>query len=260
MQTSDHSHPLPLKSLLTDTEPIVSWLVPGFLPRGSLIALAGEPGAGKSLFSYTLSIGLATGVSVLNWLLQPTKVVYFDDENGRPDAVQYLKWAWHGLNQPSLPLLEQNLLVYPFHLGNKDWAKTAFELVVAAQPGLIVIDTATPSCFIQDENSNAEASSAILKLRTLMSAVSPTATCLVLKHAKLKSLGEGRRTLRGAKAWEGAVDSIVFFVRNEGHPRDDGLSGTKLIPAKRRAFGLTTTVHISPEWTVDKQGLILTRT
>ena len=92
-----------------------------------------------------------------------------------------------------------------------------------------------------------------------MAATTPTAACIALKHAKVDH-ENGRYTLRGAKAWEGSVDSIVYQIKSAGAPRSDGLAITKLQPAKTRAFGLRDPVHINPSWVNNREGLTLTRT
>jgi len=250
---------LPIAELLSGKEPPVSWLVNNLLPRGSLIALAGEPGAGKSFVSYTLSLCLASGVDFLGFGIEsPAKVLYFDQENSRPDTTQYLRWSWIGLNRPTLPQIESNLAIAHFALGTHDWLSKAQSYVLSVKPELIIIDTATPALAIDDENDNGEAAKAIGKLRTLQGLLSPSPAIIVLKHAKVKS-EDGAYTLRGAKAWEGQVDGIIYQIRSAGNPRLDGLRSTSLVPAKTRAFGLRDTVKINPEWTEERAGLRLSR-
>ena len=258
MQTPDHSRltTLSLPELLAGTDVPVTWLVPDLLPQGSLVVLAGEAGAGKSVLCYTLSLALAGGADFLGHLLTPRPVAYFDQENSRPDCVQYLRWAWYGLGCPPLPVIAANLHFAPFQLGSRAWEERAASLIVPAQPSLLVFDTATPSCDIRDENDNGEATQAVLAIRRLQALTSPPSTALVLKHAKVLT-EHHQRTIRGAKAWLGAADSVIFHLRNPGQPRKDGLAGTRLEPWKTRAFGLKRTLSIDPQWTPDQRGLIL---
>lgn len=249
---------LDISHALTSADPVVDWLIPNFIPRGSLIALAGEPGAGKSFVAYTLSLALATGTPFLGIPLECKRILYFDQENSRPDCTQYLRWAWNGLGQPPLELLSTNLTIAPFILGTKQWATTAAAYVQLHQPDLIIFDTTTPAFAIEDENDNGEATRAINGLRSLQGLVSVAPAIIALKHAKVKPDGGGY-TLRGAKAWEGAVDSVVYQIKNAGAPRADGLRSTHLEPSKTRAFGLRESIKIDPQWVNGKAGLKLNR-
>ena len=250
---------LPISELLTGSEPPVDWLVQDFIPRGSLIALAGEPGAGKSLLMYTISVALASGSKFLGWpATAPKRVLYFDQENSKADCTQYLRWAWNGLDRPDPRLLDANLAFAHIVLGGSGWGSKAEQYVRETRPELIVIDTTTPACNVEDENDNAEATRAIQQIRRFHALTSPNPAIVALKHAKVRSEGGGH-TLRGAKAWEGMVDSIIYHTKARGKRRADGLRATKLSPAKTRAFGLRTDLIIDPMWTPDRSGLILRR-
>ncbi len=255
---------LPIPELLAGDTPPVEWLVEDFLPRGSLIALAGEPGTGKSFFTYSLTLALTTGTPFLGFPTTPKKVLYFDQENSYADCVQYMRWAWHGAGCPDRDLMAENLSFVAFQLGGSSWPLIMETAIREARPDLIVIDTATPCFNVTDENDNGEATQIINNLRRLMSQTTPTATCIVLKHAKLRP-EDSKYTLRGAKAWEGAVDSILFQTKKAGRPRLDGLSTTVLTPGKVRAFGLRSPLTVNPGWIDDhatgemKVGLRLSR-
>lgn len=244
----------PLIPILTGEEPLVSWLLPDLIPRGSLIALAGVPGVGKSFFMYTLALGLATGQRVVGFdPPHPCRVLYFDNENGRPDRDQYLRDIWKGLGRPSLELIKRNLWCEHFVLGSRHWIDVAAAHIEQRTPDLIVLDTTTPCCEIRDENDNAEASAVITRIRALQTLVKPTAACVAIKHAKVDRVS-GQYTLRGAKAWEGSVDCIIYHVRNQGRS-SPGLAPTRLESGKHRAFGLDSTYYITPHRTPD--GIVL---
>lgn len=252
----------PILHELTGEGPVVRWILPEFLAQGSLIALAGLPGAGKSYLCYTLGIALATGIPVIGYKPDRAyRVLYFDQENSHPDRIQYERWAWNGLGQPSLELLCKNFWCSPFILGSSAWYTAAKAAVDYHKPEIIFIDTATPACGIEDENDNGEASRAVERIRALQNATNPAASCIVLKHAKVRAEGDGAGvyTLRGAKAWEGQVDGIIYHVRGEGRPRKDGLNNTKLQPGKTRAFGLREALTIEPKWLADRSGITLDR-
>lgn len=252
----------PLIAELLGSDPPVDWVLPDFLPQGSLIALAGQPGAGKSYLCYTIGMALATGTPIFGLVPpQPVKVLYFDNENANPDRIQYERWAWTGLDKPSLQLLEKNFWRQPFQLGGNDWSHRLEQDITFFKPRVVFIDTASPCFNVQDENDNAEATRIINKLRACQASISPTVTMVVLKHSKIKAedTGSGYHTLRGAKTWEGSVDAIVYQVPGAGRPRNDGLRNTRLQPSKTRAFGLRSAIEIVPSWVGDKEGIKLER-
>ena len=255
----------PVVAVLTGSDPVVQWLIPDFIAQGSLIVLAGEPGAGKSFVCYTLGLAGATNTPILGFQpTHPLRILYFDQENSRPDRDQYLRWAWNGLNQPSLPMIAANFWVRHFELGTADWVTRAASAITDIQPDIIFIDTATPCCAILDENDNGIATQVINRLRGLQAISNPPAAMIVLKHSRIITEGmdgdnKPRRTIRGAKAWAGAADAVWFHVRTAGHPRTDGLFNTYIEPAKTRAFGLRQTIRINPVWIDNQKGLQLNR-
>ena len=236
-------------------------MIQDFLPQGSLISYAGEPGVGKSVFMMHLAMCLATGTAPLGGLFPanpegPVSVLYFDQENSRPDHFQYLKWAWEGLGRPDISTLSRYLWVPHFELGGADWDDKVAEWIEKVQPRAILYDTKSPSFNTQDENDNSEASKTISTLRELALLTDKPASQIVMMHEKTRSDTSGRRHIRGAKAWEGATDGIVFHTK-KGRQREDGLTMTQLEPSKVRAFGLRKPVDIDPHWGKNKSGLIL---
>lgn len=254
----------PIVPILTGTDPVVQWLMPEFVAQGSLIILAGEPGAGKSFVCYVIGLACAAGIPVLDYVpIRPLRVLYFDQENSRPDRDQYLRWAWNGLGRPDIPLIAQNFWTRHFELGTADWHVRAAHAIKDVCPDIIFFDTATPCFTILDENDNGIATQTVNKLRGLQALLSPAPAIFVLKHSRIvvEDAGEEepRRTIRGAKAWAGAADAVWFHIRTPGRPRTDGLANTYIQPAKTRAFGLRQTVRIHPAWTDESRGLQLVR-
>jgi len=241
------------------------WLIPDLLLQGSMVCLAGEPGAGKSYVSYTAGLAVATGIAALDGIIPPGKpktVIYFDQENSRQDRDKYLRRSWHGLARngklPDVGLLLQHFHPVHFALGDDDWAEIAAEYIALLCPQLVIFDTATPCFNIGDENDNAEAVREIKKIRQLMALGDPVVSAIVLRHAKIAIEKGGRRTMRGAKSWHNAADGIMYQVKQAGRPRGDGLSRTRLEPDKTRAYGLSRTIYITPEWTEEERtGLFL---
>lgn len=243
------------------------WLIRDFMLQGTMTCLAGEPNAGKSYVSYMIGLCLAAGLPLFGNLIpasEPKRVLYFDEENSKGDRDTYLRRAFQGLveqygREPNIELLMENFWPIHFQLGSEDWKDVAAFNVEQIQPHCMMFDTATPAFNIEDENSNAEATKAIKDVRDLMHMTDPVSSSIILKHAKMRTEKGGRRTMRGAKAWQGAADAVMFQVKATGRPRKDGLSLTRLEPDKVRAHGLRQTIYISPEWTDDdRNGLMLT--
>jgi len=233
------------------------WLARDLLPRGNTTILAGEAGAGKSFLSYTLAYCVATGLPFLGHQTIPTNVLYFDEENGEPDFLQYNNWVWAGLNFPPLETLDQRLRIEHGTLVT-GWRERMLAIMEEHQPGLVVIDTATPAFAIKDENDNGEANEVMRRLRQFRRQVGQETTFLILKHEKMNDEIGHRRTIRGAKAWLGAADQVLYHVVARGRRRRDGLRKTKLVPDKIRAFGLRHALLLDPSWSgTQPKGLIL---
>lgn len=247
-----------------DKEP--QWVIPEMLLQGAAVIMAGDAGAGKSYVSYTVGLAIAAGCSALSGIVpegETKRVLYFDQENSVQDRDRYITRSWRGLqdskgNPPDPALLHENFYPVHFALGDDDWFEVAAKYVEQLAPHLIVFDTATPCFNILDENSNAEATRAMKQVRKLMAITEPTATALILKHAKVTDGKGGPRFIRGAKAWKGAADLVMFQVKSQGRPRRGGLNLTRLVPDKARAYGLSNPIYITPSYTDEKKtGLVL---
>jgi RecA-family ATPase len=247
-----------------DIEP--TWLIPGMYLQGTTIAVAGESGVGKSVINYHLAMAVAAGVPAFGGLIpagEPKRVLYFDEENSEQNRNKYIQQVWYGLmatqHDPDLALLQENLWVVAFNLGGEDWAVECEKWVRYVRPHAMWFDTATPCFHVQDENSNAEATAVLRRIEQIKRLTDPVCTALVMKHAKTRSMGEGRRrTMRGAKAWLSAADQTVYHVKRPGRPTKDGLSVTWIEPDKTRAWGLNQNIYVTPSHTDKaKTGIVL---
>lgn len=235
------------------------WIVRDMIPRGTMILIAGEAGAGKSYLMYYLSYAIASGKTFLGHPTVPTRVMYFDEENAEPDFLKYNQWAWVAHGCPDKRGLDDWL-----RIGRQDlltsWKEPMARHIREFDPGLVIIDTATPALHIEDENDNAEASRAIQSLRQIRElAGSRDLTYLVLKHERQRDDMTHRRTIRGAKVWLGAVDQVLYHTIAPGaRRRRDGTRKTRLEPDKLRAYALDHTICIDPHKTdVEPKALIL---
>jgi RecA-family ATPase len=253
---------LDLTNILVGQDPEPAYLVNELFYQGQMLVIAGEPGVGKSFLQYHIAMCLAAGLKVLGRDSKCGNVLYFDEENSRPDLQQYLRWIWRGLSCPDIGLLKTRLFIEHFSLAKQ--AKRRFNYMAECagklKPSLIVIDTVTPCCAIADENDNAEASRAMQALRRVKESAGPTCTMILLKHAKFTHDPQERQSIRGAKTWLGEADSIIFHKVYQGRPQVDGLRKSRLLPDKTRAFGLRQELVITPHWIGEKpqRGVVLT--
>lgn len=236
-----------LNDILTRPQEPPDWLVPNLLHRNTMVVWAGQPGVGKSFFSLSLSVALATGQRFLDRDLKEGRVLYFDEENSKPDFEEYFKWVWRGLGKPSIKQVVQNMRLESFSLAQSPLPYNYMQAAAKEhRPDLIVIDTTTAACQIKDENHNSEATEAIQQLRAVQRI--NDSCMLLLKHAKV-DLENGTHTVRGAKAWVGATDATLIHMGVSGKQRTDGLRDSQVVPEKIRAFGLQGTLRIKPAWT-----------
>lgn len=220
------------------------WVVRGILPRQSFAILAGEPSAGKTTLAQHLSMCAAGGHAFLGtYAVEPTRVLYIDEENGLLDVERYWQSMWRGLGCPDPDAIAASLRIEHFSI-SAAWDRDLTALAKDYQPGLIVIDTATPTMQIIDENDNAEASRKIQLLRRVQRAANNDTTLLVLKHEKTRDDKTHRRTVRGAKTWIGQVDIVMYLSFGRGG--SGKMKKTYLRADKPRAFGLDHVVQITP--------------
>jgi RecA-family ATPase len=253
---------LDLDEIFTLEEKEPSWVVEGIIPAGTIIMVAGDAGVGKSVMSLSEGLHIALGRPFLGHKTSQRRVLYFDEENSRPDLGAYLQRIWSGMGQPALEEIKPFFRIESFSLGSPTWPGDMESIIKEFAPGMVYIDTATSALSIIDENSNAEAQKACNQLRNIIKRLSDPPAIKILKHAKYQSGGgkEGRprRVIRGAKAWKGAVDQTHFHIRAPGAPKKGGLYTTILVPDKIRAFGLARNIRVIPEMTTtNPKGLIL---
>lgn len=232
--------------LVEEPMPDNAWLLDGVFGQGQTIILAGPPGAGKSLFSYSLAYSVALGRTFLGREVRQGPVLYFDEENSLWDFKLYNQWIWRGFGAPDLrPEAEKFGLVHkrlPV-----DWYKEMLDMARAVKPVFICIDTTTSALSIKDENDNAEAARACKLLEHVRQAGAEQCTLMLLKHQRERSKDQPQAAIRGAKGWVGSTDQTVFFEQRGKVNPITGWYNTRLAPGtKVRALGLRTPLLLTP--------------
>jgi hypothetical protein len=260
----------PILEILTGEDAPPDWLVKDIITQGSFGCLVGESGAGKSYVSYMLAMAIAAGVPIFGGLIPagpPKRVLYFDNENSEQDRNKYLRRLWLGLKkqngkEPDVGLLYKNFWPVRAALGDENWVETCKQAIEQVKPHAMFFDTANACFNVDDENSNSEARKAIHAIKKLQEMTVPmigaAANATVLKHARTRTEKGQIRTVRGAKIWKDLSDWFLFQVKAPGRKRRDGLSLTRLIPDKVRAYGLQRQIYITPDWTdAERTGFML---
>ena len=222
------------------------WLVPGILPTHSIIVLAGDAGVGKSSLCYRLGMSMATGTHFLNRAVQPTRVIYFDEENNEPDCQAYMSKLWKG-EPGNEELLRINFRFEHFSLidPKNDCYHVMARMVSDFKPMLIVIDTYVSALEIEDPNSNGEANVALHKLR-LIKSLTDEACTMVLLHHITEHPKTHEKDIAGAKGLKRWTDGTILHKLAPGRPRTDGLHRSVLEFAKLRGFGSHRSITITP--------------
>ena len=254
---------LDLPSILTMEVLEPQWIVEGMIPAGTVVLVAGDAGIGKSVMNLAEGLHIALGRPFLGHGTRQTRVLYFDEENSKPDVSAYLQQLWIGLGQPDPALVAEWFQIEHYSLGTAKWKERMTMMAQEFRPGIIYVDTATSALAVDEENDNAEAQRVVQGLRHVMRDTGTNPAMKILKHAKYQSgggHGDARRTIRGAKAWLGAVDQTMYHIASSaGRPRKDGLRMTILVPDKSRAYGLKQCIRVIPSFTeTTPKGLILT--
>ena len=188
---------------LAELEPKpIEWLIQDFMPVGSLVLLAGQPGTYKSWIALDAARAVATGSSFAGMKAGPAReVLYFDRENGQ----NLIAWRKSQLNLGDIPNLRYHgrwvSLPMP-SIGSTELLRYAAEL----KP-LMIFDSLV-RFHRHEENSNSEMS----RIMTAFIELSRKgATVLLLHHAGKDS----SKNYRGAMEIEAAPDLCYKVSRTD---------------------------------------------
>jgi len=201
----------------------VKWVLQGFVASGEVVVWAGQPGVGKSTVFAALSLvvagfGAAMGSDIMND--RPRRVVIVSEHAG-----QYERLLYGFIHRFGLSVEEVQYRIVLFDAARLAHAEIAAEVTAliadAAQdeedPPLVILDTASASFDVADENSNAEIGGMLAEIKRPVAMTG--APLWVIAHAA-KALGreDSEITPRGASAYIGDVHGTGSVFRDKNFP------------------------------------------
>ncbi len=183
-----------------------SWLIKNVLPRGELVVLFGESGAGKSFFALDMGAAIARNIDWRGHRTQKGRVVYIAAEGAggfRKRLAAYAKH--HGIE---LATLDLGIIHAAPNLLDKGDAVAVARAIAATGPcDLVIVDTFAQVMPGANENAGEDVGKALAHCKGIHLATG--ATVLLIHHA-------GKDTSKGARGWSGlkaAADAEIEVLR-----------------------------------------------
>lgn len=208
----------------------VKWTITGFVAAGEVVVWAGQPGVGKTTTFAALALLVAGFGSQLGSDIEvdrPRRVVIVSEHAGQYERLLY------GFSKrfdiPVDTLRDQVILFDAARLRASEIADEVAELLRQAggdEPPLVILDTASASFDVADENSNAEIGSMLAALKQPVAATG--APLWIIAHAA-KALGreDSDITPRGASAYIGDVHGTGSVFRDKNIPASTFIKSLK---------------------------------
>lgn len=220
------------RPLNLDKPKAINYLLDGFLAH-SFSVLAGQPGVGKTTSTMPLALA-AMGVEMgCLRTSDPRPVIWVSED---PEQVQRLLYAYIHFEGVERSTIERMfILIDAKRVSASDLAKLAQNIALATvgriKPWLI-IDTASATMSIRDENDNAAVAEFVSAIKETIY-IQQGAPITVLTHtAKALGRNDEEASARGASAWEGDATLTATLFMDEGQ-RYMKLRKTRYEPAIR---------------------------
>lgn len=190
-----------------------SWLGEQFLEEGTIGALIGESGVGKSFLAIDFALSIATGIPWHDRNVRKGPVLYIAGEGQKGIRRRALGWLIaHNLMEEcqQIPLY---LTPGPINLNNTEcmkMVKCAIHAIFDSRdtPKLIILDT-WATCLGADENSTVDTMTGLDALRTL---VAPYGAATLIVH----HVGHGEKgRARGSSALHAALDMAYLVEKGD---------------------------------------------
>lgn len=227
VSTGQSSARPPIGELLAEELPPLSWLWEPFVPKGSLVLLAGDPKVGKSTFVYALVVAVVQGRPFLGYPVKQTLVLILALEEHRREVRARLQRFGVRPDDP--------LVVHTGRLRSPGETIPVLTEFVARQGiGLVVMDTLSRWWSIEDENDNVQVTRALDPLLRL--AHETGVTVLLVHHARKPGPGDRSpaHAVRGASALVASVDQALVLSRDKTRRRLDTIGRYAETPERVR--------------------------
>ncbi|NHC33784.1 AAA family ATPase [Scytonema millei] len=169
------------------------FLVPGMLPRGGSVILAGDAKAGKTLLAYELAYAVATGGEFLGERVPQGRVLLFQIERPNKNLRRLIK---RGFSSDLLKSSVRVLTKYSPELLEQELAADNYTLVIIDSLTAINVDSGVSEW-------SKEYADPIYKMQPHIEKAN--ATCIIIHHLSKSNEAQGVRQLRGSSAIPGAV-------------------------------------------------------
>lgn len=196
---------------LTQEPPPVRWLVEGFVCRGDIHLLIGEPGIGKSWITMALAVAVASGDANFlgHRIVEHGKVLYIDEEN--PEDLVYDRFSKLGLDRSTARQIR-----YLSNAGirlDKSDSDALVEEALDFEPSLVVLDSLTR--FHTEDENHAGAMAALFNGAIKPLARETGAAVVLIHHANKSDSNSSYKRSRGSGDITASADS-GFDVRETG--------------------------------------------
>jgi len=162
---------------LLQKEP-VSYVVQGLLPANDVHVAVGDSGLGKTPWAYQLGLCVAAGKPFLGHEVRPSRVLYYDQENGSEEILQVSRALCGHLGIHSFP---KDFLV----IANNGSPASVESAVADCKPALVIIDTLR-ALHPEAEADNSSMGHLLQKLR----ATARESHCAILLLHHIRKAGE----------------------------------------------------------------------
>lgn len=186
----------------------VRWVITGWVAAGEVFTFAGLPGVGKSTATAALALvaagyGKAIGSNVP--CDRPRRVGIVSEDSSQYSRLLFAMIDAHKLDAQAVardvPLFDTARLQRAEV--RREFAHLVHELT-NDEPPLVILDTASASFDLSDENANAEVAAVLAALKPVVTETG-AAVWIISHAAKAFSREDSELTPRGAGAWMGDV-------------------------------------------------------
>ena len=186
------------ENLLSMETTAIPWLIPGYLPRGESVILAGPPKSGKTLLAYDVAFALATGESAFLGESVEKKgrvLLIQSDESLQSTKSKLLKRGFRRQDSPNLKIM-------------RAWTLNQLHLLEEEledfRPDLVIVDSLRRiNHGSQISENSAEFADGIYTLKELLQKYG--ASGILIHHTSKDKEAQGVYQVRGSSAIAGAV-------------------------------------------------------